>query len=166
MSKPSTRSYISDWGTPPDIVERSRALMGGIDLDPCSSEFRNTTIKATRYLTDGLSTPWIGPRIFVNPPGEAYRRFWDHLRPCMQDRGTQFVWLAYNMIQLATLSGTSLDKCSIAILKKRLSFLSVGGEPRGGTPCYSAIVYYNSELKPEHQRARLKTHFGDLGGVW
>lgn len=58
-------NYITD----PRIVWVARALMGSIDLDPASSAYANTHIKAgTFYDSEGLTRPWFG-NVFCNPPG-------------------------------------------------------------------------------------------------
>lgn len=52
-----------EYYTPPFIIEAARRVMGGIDLDPASSEIANRTVKATRYFTeadDGLQQEWNG----------------------------------------------------------------------------------------------------------
>jgi hypothetical protein len=87
---PQHSNVTNRWGTPEDIVERARKTMGGIDLDPCSEEVFNATIKATQYYSflergeDGLVLPWFG-RVLLNPPGEEkgkprvgyVRKFWE-----------------------------------------------------------------------------------------
>lgn len=57
--------------TPGYIVEPSRAVMGGIDLDPASTAEANATVRALYYIApphDGLTRDWDG-RVFLNPPG-------------------------------------------------------------------------------------------------
>lgn len=59
-----------EWYTPAAIVEAARRCMGGIDLDPASSEVANRTVKAQRYFTaddDGLAHSWYG-RVWMNHP--------------------------------------------------------------------------------------------------
>jgi len=57
-------------GTPLDVIYDAHTLMGGIDLDPASSEAFNTSVKASMIYTksnDGLAKPWFG-RVFLHPP--------------------------------------------------------------------------------------------------
>lgn len=57
--------------TPSHVVEMARNVLGGIDLDPCTSEEANKVVRATHTIclpNDGLSYSWPG-RLFVNPPG-------------------------------------------------------------------------------------------------
>lgn len=58
----------TDYYTPAPIVDAARLTMGGIDLDPASSEIANRTVKATNYFSrDGLSQIWWG-RVWMNHP--------------------------------------------------------------------------------------------------
>lgn len=54
-------SASGDHGTPPKLLALERAVMGRIDLDPCSSAKWNMSVGAARYIdeqTNGLVTPW------------------------------------------------------------------------------------------------------------
>lgn len=56
--------------TPAYYIEKAREVLGGIDLDPASSEYAQRTVRATQYFTvedDGLSRDWHG-RVWLNPP--------------------------------------------------------------------------------------------------
>lgn len=59
-----------EYYTPMKIVEAARRAMGGIDLDPFTSELANERIKATSIFTketNGLTNPWFG-RVWCNHP--------------------------------------------------------------------------------------------------
>ncbi len=65
--------YESDeWYTPQEYIDAAKAVMGGIDLDPASSEMAQTVVRADSYLTrfdNGLGqTRWLHQRIWLNPP--------------------------------------------------------------------------------------------------
>ena len=72
--KEDGRFHISsgnnDWYTPSGYIESARLVLGGIYLDPASSELAQETVKATIYYTketDGLSKKWSGT-VWMNPP--------------------------------------------------------------------------------------------------
>lgn len=65
--------------TPASIIEAARRTMGGIDLDPASSEVANLRVRATRFFTqadDGLSKVWYG-KLWINHPfSREYNAKW------------------------------------------------------------------------------------------
>lgn len=64
-------SGLVSFGTPPEILEAARECMGGIDLDPASSEAFNRKVKANNYYTeqdDALSLRWKACSVWLNHP--------------------------------------------------------------------------------------------------
>ena len=63
----------NEWYTPQPIIELARSAMGGITLDPASSEVANQTVQAENYFTvedNGLEKEWFG-NVWLNPPYSA-----------------------------------------------------------------------------------------------
>jgi len=66
--------HVSDgsdeWYTPAPYVESVRTVMGGIDLDPASSDDAQRVVMAKEYYTpddNGLAQDWHG-KVYLNPP--------------------------------------------------------------------------------------------------
>ena len=60
----------AEWYTPPEIIERARAAMGGIDLDPASCAIAQRVVQAAAWFDrkrDGLAQRWTG-NVWLNPP--------------------------------------------------------------------------------------------------
>lgn len=79
---PPSPSQIGDeYYTPQYIIDATREVMGGIDLDPAGCALANQVVQADRFYTklnNGLIRPWSG-RVFLNPPFSFPRPFIDRL---------------------------------------------------------------------------------------
>ena len=68
-SVPET-DWKNNYCSPLWIISKARKVMGGIDLDPASSELANRWVKAGQIYTvrdNGVTKPWKG-KVFMNPP--------------------------------------------------------------------------------------------------
>lgn len=64
------------------LTDAAHAVMGGIDLDPCSCLVANSVVRAKEFYTakdDGLNLPWYG-NLYLNPPFEETKRWIGKLR--------------------------------------------------------------------------------------
>ena len=158
-------STTAEHFTPAEWVERARAVMGGIDTDPCSCEEAQKTVRAMRWYgveDNGLAQPWTG-RVFVNPPGDRTGKlpgkFFSHLANEVDlDHVQQFVWLAFNASHLRTLQSCDgawlLAECDIVIPSQRIRF--TGDAPTKD----NAFLYWG------HRRDRFRRVFGAVGQLW
>lgn len=64
------RSESEEWYTPKEVIEAVIAVLGRIDLDPCSNDAESPNVPAAAHFTredDGLAKEWFG-RVFMSPP--------------------------------------------------------------------------------------------------
>lgn len=58
------------WYTPPWLIEKARAVLGGFDTDPATCAAAQAVVQAETWYTeveDGLAHVWTG-RLWLNPP--------------------------------------------------------------------------------------------------
>jgi len=63
-------SGVNEWYTPETYIIAARDVMGGIDLDPATSDVANEQVRAECIFTEddnGLESDWHG-RVWLNPP--------------------------------------------------------------------------------------------------
>lgn len=138
----------NEWYTPPEFIEAARAVMGGIDCDPASSEIANEAVKAARFFTaaqDGRDKEW-GPRVWMNPP---------YAQPLIAEfsegMASRFesgqVKEACVLVNNATETGWFQRMMSVAaaaaFIKSRVRFLDPEGNP--GAPLQGQCVLYFGE---------------------
>jgi len=151
-------SDSSEWYTPPDIIERVVAVLGGIDLDPCSNSHYEPNVPATRHFTrddDGLSQYWDG-RVYMNPPyGNVIADWIDKLvYEHLEGRTTEAVALVPSRTD--TVWFRALRAYPRCFLHGRLKF---SGHDNSA-PFPSMVVYLG-----ENVQAFIE-HFHDIGDVY
>lgn len=146
------------WCTPSKYVKAIKAVLGTIELDPCSNEHSIVEAEVVYLLPekDGLKESWEFNKIFVNPPYGS-----DHIR-----KTTIKNWLekcakthekygseVLALVPVATntrhwkehIWPTATGICFLG--DTRLRFLDGSGQEGKGAPMACAMIYWGS--KPE-----------------
>jgi hypothetical protein len=167
--------------TPVEYIEAARHVMGGIDLDPASTQSVNELrIKATNFHSkeeNGLVREWHG-RVWLNPPGgrignrSSAAVWWDKLvDEYLSGRVTQALFLGFSIEILATTQGAVLwpGEVPFCCPRRRIEFLQSdgdGGFSRGESPTHSNIIAFLPPLEGgKESLARFEEHFGPFGKV-
>ena len=135
----------NEWYTPAPFIDAARAVMGGFDLDPASSEIANRTVKADQIFTaedDGLKQEWPVGRIWMNPPyaqplmGQFADKFASEIR-----RGSEGVVLVNNATETAWFQTIAAECSAICFPKTRIKFVDPEGNASGAPLQGQAIIY-------------------------
>lgn len=140
----ANNSGNNEWYTPPDIIEAARAVLGGFDLDPASSEIANRTVQAARYFTaqdDGLAQEWPVGRIWCNPPyaQPLMGQFADRLAAEARS-GSQTIVLVNNATETKWFQTLAFGCAAICFPQSRIRFLDPEGNP--GAPLQGQAIIY------------------------
>jgi len=157
----SSGSY--EWYTPKKYVEAAREVMGGIDLDPASSEIANQTVGAKTYYTlddDGLTHGWKG-KTWANPPYSSLAPiFVAHLIAEFAAGRVTAAIILLNAHNTDTQWFQPLWDFPCCFTNHRISFINGDdGEPRSGNNHGSAFFYLGPDV------ARFEKVFGKFGTV-
>jgi len=129
-------SVENEWYTPPEYIEAARVAMGGIDLDPATSEKAQQTVKAKKFYTaddDGLSKAWKG-RVWLNPPysKDLIGKFCDKLAESVEGgKVTAAILLVNNATDTAWFHRVAGKASAVCFVKGRIAFHDSNGEPKG-----------------------------------
>jgi phage N-6-adenine-methyltransferase len=138
-------SKTAEWTTPQAFYDRLNQEFN-FTLDPCCTD---ETAKCSTYYTeadDGLTQPWAGHSVFMNPPyGRSIK---DWIRKAYEEsRNPNTVVVA--LIPARTDTRYWHDYCmeasEIRFIKGRLKF----GESNNSAPFPSAVVVFGSGSNPQ-----------------
>ena len=154
-------SESDQWNTPKLVLERAVAMLGTIDLDPCSNDARTPNVPAAQHYTlkdDGLSREWKG-RVFLNPPyGRTIGEWTGRLNESYR---TQSVSEALALVPARTDARwfTELRPYHRCFIRGRLKF----GDATNSAPFPSAVFYLGPRAE---QFAETFADIGDVYALW
>lgn len=169
-AKPPGRDSDS-WFTPGVYVDAARRVMGGISLDPFSSEAANRIVKARRFYTaadDAFSKSWRAKSVWMNPPYsaalcyQAAEKFAAEFKAGKIGSGIVLVNNATETRAFRRLLGACSGVC---FTNHRISFWNADGKPISGNTRGQVFFYFGDD--PE-AFARLFRKFGPVstGNFW
>jgi len=143
-------SVENEWYTPPEYIEAARATMGGIDLDPATSQKAQETVKAKKFYTaedDGLSKAWKG-RVWLNPPysKDLIGKFCDKLAESVgSGKVTAAILLVNNATDTAWFHRVAGKASAVCFVKGRISFHDSNGEPKNKPLQGQMAMYFGGD---------------------
>jgi hypothetical protein len=174
-------SADDSWGTPPEIIEAARRVLGRIDLDPFSSDEWNKTVKAQEFYSEdpfsgeaGFDLKWHG-NVFMNPPGGKWPKghpragrskagaAWDKLMTEFSARRVKHaIVVVFSLNQLQ--SCNSMCSFPLCVPASRLKYRNAAGDAKS-PPHASAIVYVPGTVDERHKFQREFDAFGAVLNV-
>lgn len=142
----------NEWYTPPEYIEKAKAVLGEIDLDPASSEAAQAVVGAAAFFgkeADGLANEWHG-RIWLNPP---------YAQPLIADFMAKLVdeyWaghiqealaLTHNYTDTSWFQDTAKAASAICLTRGRIRFVSPDGTLAAPTQGQAFFYFGNNVSK-------------------
>ena len=138
--------------TPAYVLDPVRADIGGIGLDPCTTD--DNPIGAEVFYTiadDGLAQPWSGPAwspaVFVNPPYSKAREPW--VKKCIEAgvRGQKVVLLIPAATDTRIFQAAAETATAIVFIRGRVKFGTLRANRRQHAASHpSALIGWNTHL--------------------
>lgn len=143
--------------TPREIIDAALAVLGAIDLDPCSNSKESPNVPALDHYTasdDGLSMPWFG-RVYMNPPYGRVIGGWIEKLVAEYEAGNVTEAIALVPARTDTQWIADLDPFHCCYVRGRLTF--IGNDDPAPFP---SVVYYLGQNTTQFFRV-----FRNLGSI-
>lgn len=137
----------NEWYTPSAFIESAIDVMGGINLDPASSEIANKTVNADKFHTiddSGLDAEWTG-NIWLNPP---------YAQPLISDfsdkivkeigRFNQLIVLINNATETKWFQKIAKEADCLCFPSSRIKFIDMEGLPKGAPLQGQCFLYFGN----------------------
>ena len=138
-------SKTAEWTTPQAFYDRLNQEFN-FTLDPCCTD---ETAKCSTYYTeadDGLTQPWAGHSVFMNPPyGRSIKDWIRKAYEESQKPNTVVVALIPARTDTRYWHDYCMEASEIRFIKGRLKF----GESNNSAPFPSAVVVFGSGSNPQ-----------------
>lgn len=144
----SNNSGVNEWYTPKEYLDLARAVMGGIDLDPASSDAAQKVVQADKYFTaenSGLDHEWEG-RVWMNPPYSSALVKEFSRKICHSAKVTEAMILVNNATETDWFQAMIARAEAVLFPSKRIKFIDVDGNP-GGAPLQGQALIYCGKNK-------------------
>jgi phage N-6-adenine-methyltransferase len=140
----------NEWSTPQQCLDAARAVMGGIDLDPATSLFAQSRVRAAKFFTiedDGLRQAWQG-RVWLNPPyGPQITHFVSKLvREVKKGNVTAAIVLTHNNTDTEWFHKAANACAAICFGRGRVQFDQSNGRVRTATQG-QAFFYFGTNVE-------------------
>jgi len=142
----------NEWYTPADYIVLARNVLGGIDVDPASSEHAQAVIDAKQYFTrqeNGLTKEWRG-RVWLNPPytqPDISNFVYKLIGEIESGRTTQAILLTHNYTDTDWFHRAESRAALICFTKGRIAFVNDLGEKAAPTQGQAFFYYGDSGEK-------------------
>lgn len=152
----------NEWYTPQQYLEKARAVLGEIDLDPASSALANERVGASVFFNeDGQHQKWIG-NVWMNPPYSQplISEFSEKMASAWESGEiTSAIALTHNYTDTGWFHRMANAATAICFTRGRIAFESPTGEKASPTQG-QAFFYFGNNINA------FVSHFEDVGIIY